>query len=56
MLRNDVDEVEDTRSPPEREQMSHASCTTYVCVFCAVTGSVSWLKGKAELYSLKEIE
>ena len=38
VLRNDVDEVEDMRSPPEREQMSHASCTTLrdVCVCVCV--------------------
>lgn len=52
VFRNDVDEVEDMRSPPEREQMSHASRATLRDVracggFCAVTGSVLWLKGKA---------
>ncbi|KAI4803983.1 hypothetical protein KUCAC02_025628, partial [Chaenocephalus aceratus] len=33
VLRNDVDEVEDMRSPPEREQMSHASRTALRAAF-----------------------
>lgn len=57
MLRSDVDEVEDTWSLPEREQMSHAShIQVCVCVFHTVTGSMSWLIGSVKPHSLKEIE
>ncbi|KAK1894118.1 Gag-Pro-Pol polyprotein, partial [Dissostichus eleginoides] len=37
VLRNDVDEVEDMKSPPEREQMSHASRTALRVLASPVT-------------------